>query len=130
MIAQLNDLLDAELNSVFAYLGHSTPYLDRTHATMRKSLAGMVTSSQKRAERLVQLIESLDGSPIVRGMQMGEQHLAYLTIQFLLPKLIEAKRRDIARYQQVRNVSTGHVAKALDEMIVEQAIELRTLMGS
>ena len=127
MIAQLNDLLDAELNSVFAFIGNSTPYLDRSHAGMRKQLAALVTASHRRAERLYRLIESRGGSPITRGMQMGEQHLAYLSIDFLLPKLVEAKRRDIERYREVLHSANGAAALAVREMIAEQTDELAAL---
>jgi hypothetical protein len=122
-----DDCRDAELNSVFAFLGHSTPYLDRAHASMRRSLAEMVASSQRRTQQLSDLIESLGGSPIPRGMQSGEQHLAYLTIQFLMPKLIAAKERDIERYRRVRETATNPVAVILDQMIEEQMLELRVL---
>ena len=127
MIAQLNDLLDAELNSVFAFLGRSMPYLDRDHASMHKNLAAMVASSQQRAERLNQIIESLGGSPIPRGLRASEQHLAYLTIQFLLPMLINAKKQDIRRYLQVARDVDASITNALNEMVAEQGRELELL---
>ena len=53
----LNDLLDAELNSVFRFMGEGSPYLSRATAEVRKPLAEMVESSSRRAGELFDLIE-------------------------------------------------------------------------
>ena len=127
MIEPLNDLLDAELNSVFAFFGEGMPYVDRSHAALNRPLVEMVKNSRRRAERLVELIQSVGGSPIPRGLQPREQQIAYLSISFLLPKLVEAKERDITRYRKVRSVMKGEAVAALDEMIAEQVGELAAL---
>ncbi|MBV8781772.1 MAG: hypothetical protein JO353_10280 [Phycisphaerae bacterium] len=130
MIDALNELLDAELNSAFAFLEKSTPYLDRTHASLHHALHKMAANSQRRAKRLIDLIESEGASPMVRGLQPSEQFISYLSIQYLLPTLIEAKQRDIQRYQQAREKMRGPIAVLLDDMIVEQLVELEDLKSS
>src|SRR3954465_6082379 len=92
VIDALNSLLDAELNSVFRFMGEGSPYLSRATAEVRRPLAEMVTSSDRRAGEIYSLIESLGGTPIPRGLRPEEQYLAFLSLKFLLPKLVTEKQ--------------------------------------
>lgn len=95
----LNDLLDAELNSVFRFMGEGSPYLSRATAEVRQPLAKMVASSDRRAGEIYSLIESLGGTPIPRGLRPEEQYLAFLSLKFLLPKLVTERELTIRRYE-------------------------------
>jgi hypothetical protein len=95
----LNDLLDAELNSVFRFMGEGSPYLSGATAAIRKPLAEMVEASTRRAHELYDLIESLGGSPVPRGLRSEEQYLAFLSLKFLLPKLVHEKTLAIKRLE-------------------------------
>src|SRR5262245_51596585 len=95
----LNDLLDAELNSVFRFMGEGSPYLSRATAEVRRPLAQMVEAGKRRAGELYSLIESLGGSPIPRELRPEEQYLAFLSLKFLLPKLVNDKKLCIRRYE-------------------------------
>lgn len=95
----LNDLLDAELNSVFRFMGEGSPYLNGATAAVRKPLAEMVEASTRRAHELYDLIEGLGGSPVPRGLRSEEQYLAFLSLKFLLPKLVHEKNLAIRRLE-------------------------------
>jgi hypothetical protein len=95
----LNDLLDAELNSVFRFMGEGSPYLSRATADVRRPLAEMVASTDRRAGEIYSLIESLGGTPIPRGLRSDEQYLAFLSLKFLLPKLVTERELTIRRYE-------------------------------
>jgi len=95
----LNDLLDAELNSVFRFMGEGSPYLSRATAEVRRPLADMVASSDRRAGEIYSMIESLGGTPVPRGLRPEEQYLAFLSLKFLLPKLVTEKELTIRRYE-------------------------------
>lgn len=129
----LNDLLDAELNSVFRFMGEGSPYLSRATAEVRAPLAAMVESSNRRAGELFNLIESLGGSPIPRGLRPEEQYLAFLSLKFLLPKLVTDKKLCIRRYENalngIRHVpnGTGVVTETLNGHLAEQKRELKVL---
>lgn len=99
----LNDLLDAELNSIFRFMGEGSPYLSRATAEVRRPLAEMVDASQRRAGELYALIESLGGTPVPRGLRPEEQYLAFLSLEFLLPKLVDAQKLMIRRYENAIN---------------------------
>src|SRR5947208_16698725 len=98
VIDALNSLLEAEQGSVFRFMGEGSPYLSRAAAEVRRPLAEMVTSTDRRAGELFSLIESLGGSPIPRGLRPEEQYLAFLSLKFLLPKLVTERELTIPRY--------------------------------
>ena len=133
VVEVLNDLLDAELNSVFRFMGEGSPYLSRATAEVRGPLAEMVVSTHRRAGELYGLIEFLGGTPVPRGLRAEEQYLAFLSLKFLLPKLVTDKQLTIERYQNalaaVRKLPDGtqEVYDTLERHIAENRRELQTL---
>ncbi len=101
IVDALNSLVEAELNSLFRFMGEGSPYLNRATVEMRVPLLGMVATSERHAEEIAALIESLNGVPSLRSVQPEEQYLAYLSIKFLLPKLMSDKKLMIERYENV-----------------------------
>jgi hypothetical protein len=97
VIDSLNSLLEAEQGSIFRFLGEGSPYLSRATAEIRKPLEEMVVASVRRANELYNCIDSLGGFPSPRALQNEEQYLAYLSLKFLLPKLVNAKKLLITR---------------------------------
>src|SRR5690349_5775815 len=94
----LNGLLESELASVFRFMGEGSPYLSRATAEVRRPLSEMVQTNQRHVMELGQLIDSLGGVPIPRPLRAEEQYLAYLSLKFLLPKLVTEKQLTIQRY--------------------------------
>lgn len=96
----LNSLLEAELNSIFRFMGEGSPYLTRATAQVRRPLALMVRDNERHSRELSEWIERLGGSPTPRlRPRPGDQYLAYLSLNFLLPKLVGDKRLLIRRYE-------------------------------
>jgi hypothetical protein len=96
----LNSLLEAEMNSVFRFMGEGSPYLSRATVEVRRPLAEMVLAERRRAGELADLIESLGTVPTPQvGVRRDEQFLAYLSLKFLLPKLLEEKGLEVQRYE-------------------------------
>lgn len=110
----LNSLLEAEVNSLFRFMGEGSPYLSRASAEMRKPLLDMVATSEHHADELANVIEALGGSPSPRSVKPEEQYLAYLSIKFLLPKLIEDKKLMIERYENAKSVLTNAPAEVME----------------
>ena len=122
VIDALNGLLEAELNSVFRFMGEGSPYLSRATADVRRPLAEMVATSDRHAAELSDLIESLGGYPLPRSLRPEEQYLAFLSLKFLLTKLADEKRLMIRRYEnalrsmgkeaspEIVRVLNGHIA--------------------
>src|SRR5687767_7769342 len=131
VIDLLTSLLEAEINSVFRFMGEGSPYLSRATVEVRRPLAEMVLAERQRAGQLADLIESLGTvlTPQV-GVRRDEQFLAYLSLKFLLPKLVEEKGLELQRYEnalrgikpfpnvppEVPAVLTAHLAQLRGEL--------------
>jgi len=103
----LNGLLEAEVNSVFRFMESGHPYLDRASAEIRRPLQEMVIAGERRAAELANLIDSLGGSPVPRRVAPEEQYLAYLSLKFLLPRLVSAMELKIRRYENAMKALNG-----------------------
>ena len=125
VIDSLNSLLEAELSSVFRFITEEAfPYLSRAQAVVRKPLADARALSDRHAAELADLIDSLGGVALPRSRTpVDEQFVAYLSLQFLLPKLVNEKQLLLQRYVNVQT-SLGHdypqIARELQRMIDEQ----------
>jgi hypothetical protein len=100
VIDLLNSLLEAEMNSIFRFMGEGSPYLSRATVEVRRPLQEMVLAEHRRAGELADLIESLGTVPTPAiGIRRDEQYLAYLSLKFMLPKLVEEKKLHMERYE-------------------------------
>ena len=96
----LNSLLEAELNSMFRFMGEGSPYLSRASAEVRRPLQEMVLAERRRAAEIANLIDLLGSVPTPAvGIRRDEQYLAFLSLKFLLPKLVTEKKLHIERYE-------------------------------
>jgi bacterioferritin (cytochrome b1) len=130
VIDALNALLEAELNSIFRFMGEGSPYTSRAAAEIRKPLLDIVHAGQRRAQELADMIDSLGGYPVPPSIQPEEQYLAFLTLKFLLPKLADAKRLTIERYQNAVNalkIAPPQVIAMLKSHIAQMQAERDTL---
>jgi hypothetical protein len=99
IIDVLNGLLEAELSSIFRFMGEGSPYLSKATAEVRKPLQEMVNTIPRRTREIAELIDHLGGVPTPRNIQPEEQYLAYLSLKFLLPKLVTSEELLITRYE-------------------------------
>ena len=101
VIDALNSLLEAEVNSILRFMGAGYPHMDRTTAEIRRPLQEMLERRERRMDTLVGLIESLGGVPNTAppGVDPEEQYLAFLSLKFLLPRLVHGKRLILERYE-------------------------------
>src|SRR5580693_4240840 len=88
VVDALNALLESEQNSIIRFMGDSSPYLGGAPTGIRQLLRELLDNNLKRSEELYHLIETLGGSPRPRGLQPEEQYLSYLSLKFLLPKIV------------------------------------------
>jgi hypothetical protein len=100
VIDLLNALLEAQQSSEFRFMGEGSPYLGRASVEVRNALDYIARADLRRAGELHALIEQLGGSVGIPTPQPEGQYLAYLSLRFLLPRLLEAKA---ILAQRVRN---------------------------
>jgi hypothetical protein len=131
VIDVLNSLLEAEQNSIFRFMGEGSPYLSRATAEVRRPLNEMVETGNRRVIELADLIDRLGGVPMPRSIQTEEQYLAFLTLKFLLPKLVDAKKLMIQRYENaLRSLGKStppDVIALLNSHIAEHRAQLEVL---
>ena len=129
VVDALNSLLEAEQGSVFRFMGEGSPYLSRASADVRRPLQEMVAANQRYTMELARMIQQLGGEPVPRRLQPEEQYLGFLSLKFLLPKLAEAKRGVIERYEntlravrgapgEVVGLLKGHLARHREDLAV------------
>src|SRR6266540_1178145 len=127
IVDTLSSLLESQINSVFRFMGEGSPYLSRATADVRRPLAEMVQAEQRRARDLAEAIEALGDVPTPSSIRSDEQYLAYLSLKFLLPRLVQEKRLHIARYQnalgiipqsnrEIRGLIESHLGELRHEM--------------
>jgi hypothetical protein len=130
VIDALNALLEAELNSIFRFMGEGSPYLSRASAEVCRPLNDMVVAGQRHAMELAEMVDRLGGFPAPKSIQPEEQYLAFLTLKFLLPKLAEAKRLTIERYENTLRALNGapqEVINLLQSHVAEHQADLKVL---
>ena len=130
IVDALNSLLEAEQGSVIRFMGEGSPYLGRADADVRRPLQLMVETNRRHVGELWRLIDDLGAEPRPGRPQPAEQYLAFLSLKFLMPKLIEAKELLIRRYESaLKAVGKGqeHVAEVLQRHVGEHRSELAML---
>jgi hypothetical protein len=124
VVDALNSLLEAQLNSIIRFMGEGSPYLSRATAEVRRPLAEMLANNRRRCRELHDTIEYLGGHPLPSRLQPEEQYLAYLSLKFLLPKLENAKRLIIERYENAER-AVGRDSPEADDLLRRHLAEHR-----
>ena len=107
-----------------------TPYLTRATLETRQQVAAMADASVRHAAELAALIDALGGTFRPEPVHPENQYLAYLSLKFLLPKLANAKRQVIERYENAKRALKGapaDVTTLLDAHLSAHRIDLATL---
>ena len=126
----LSGLLDAEQGSVFRFMQTGTPYLTRATVETRQQIGAMADASVRHAAELAAMMEALGGTFRPEPVHPENQYLAYLSLKFLLPKLAEAKRTTIERYENALRALRGaspEVLALLDAQLAEHRADLAVL---
>jgi hypothetical protein len=132
VIDALSSLLEAELNSIFRFMGEGSPYLSRATVEVRRPLQEMVLAEKRRARELADLIDSLGSVPTpVVGIRRDEQYLAFLSLKFLLPKLVGEKRLHIERYENaLKGLQQAKAPRAVESLVKSHLRELRNELSA
>lgn len=94
----LTDLLAERQRGPFHFMAEADPYINRASAEVRRPLQEMIAESARQEGELVELLAEQGVTPLP-VVNPEHQYLAFLTVDFLLPKLKEDKLRAIAAYE-------------------------------
>ena len=125
VIDALNSLLEAELGSVFRFMGEGSPYLSRASADVRRPLQQMVDGNHRYVMALAEMIQRLGGEPVSRPVRPEEQYLAFLSLKFLLPKLVDEKVLILQRYDNALRRIRGEAPAEVIELLERHQEECR-----
>jgi hypothetical protein len=126
----LQSLLDAEQGSVFRFMRGGSPYLTQATLETRGQVERMAEDTERHARGLADLIDRFGSATRPRGVQPEDQYLAYLSLKFLLPKLAEAKRTTIERYENALRALKGappEVIALIDANLADHRSDLAVL---
>ena len=130
VVDTLYGLLEAEQASPFRFATESSPYSGRAGPELKVALAYIAAADTRRASELWRLVERLGGSPRQRRLQPADQFLAYVSIHFLLPKLVEAKALLLNHYRYALADLVKHrspASAAIKVYLSEHAAEMEVL---
>lgn len=91
-------LLAGEQAGLFHFMSEADPHIDRASASLRRPLQQMIAQSRRHEAELTGVIAEMGGTSPPVPVNMEYQYLAFLTLDYLLPKLREAKLASIHRY--------------------------------
>jgi hypothetical protein len=126
----LQSLLEAEQASIFRFMREGTPYLTRATLDTRRQIEQMAAAGDRHAAALAGLITSLGGLLRPESVHPANQYLSFLTLKFLLPKLADAKRTAIERYENALRalpLAPPEVMQLLNEHLADHRADLATL---
>src|SRR3954463_4411607 len=125
----LSDLLQGEQAGAFHFMTEADPYINRAEAEMRRPLLEMIKSTLRREGELAAVIDELGSTPPPPAVSKENQYLAFLSIDFLLPKLKEAKLASIRNYEKAIRIAGGDemVTTVLEQHLREHRSELEQI---
>jgi hypothetical protein len=126
----IGELLQEEQSGLFNTMSTADPYINRAAAELRRPMQEMIVRTQRRASELVALVEQLGGTSRPARVNPEHQYFGYLSIDFLLPKLQEAKRQSIERYQRALQLippSEEELRGLIESHLAQHMLEMETL---
>ncbi len=129
IIDLLSDLLQSEQAGAFHFMTEADPYINRAEAELRRPLLEMIKSTIRREGELAAVIDELGSSPPPPAVSKENQYLAFLSVDFLLPKLRDAKLASIRNYEKALKLVGDEemVTAVLEQHLREHHDELEQL---
>jgi hypothetical protein len=122
----ISDLLQGEQAGAFHFMTEADPYIKRAEAEMRRPLLEMIANTIRREGELAAILDELGSTPPPPAVSKENQYLAFLSVDFLLPKLKESKLASIRNYEKAIRIAGGNqfVTSILEQHLREHRSEL------
>jgi hypothetical protein len=126
--ARLQEILQRESRSVLSYVGDAYPW---TSASAEESLHSLRTLVAAEGQAVTEfgeyLVRRRMPTPVLGSYPASFTTINFLSLSYLLPRLLEAERRSVAELQRDLPAITDAGARAqLDKLL---AVKRRTLEG-
>jgi hypothetical protein len=123
----LCDLLADEQANIFHFMRNADPYIKAGGLDLRRPLRRMIDADLRREGELIGVITEQGGCPRLVPVCPEQQYMAYLSMGYLLPKLVEAREQTIRRYEQALADADGEVKVLLERHLAELRQEVESL---
>jgi hypothetical protein len=122
----LQSLHEAEQSSVFRLMGEGSPYVKAAPESVRSPLRKLHDANRRHVRELADAIRQLGGSPQAPPPQQptgDESYLKYLSLKFLVPKLVQEKELMVARYHNALRALPKTTPEELTTLLRRQEAE-------
>ncbi len=99
--AVLNQLLDAEQQSLALRIAESTPFVSMSEVAAGNVVRVMAQTARLNREMLTEMILDLGGQPVPRRADLFTANLHYLDLNAMLPHLLQAQESVVDQYKQL-----------------------------
>src|SRR5215212_9248481 len=126
----ISDLLQGEQAGAFHFMTEADPYINRAVAEIRRPMRDMIAATLRREGELAALLDQLGSPPPPPAVSKENQYLAFLSVDFLLPKLREAKLASIRNYEKALRIAGNEdegVSSLLESHLSEHRRELEQI---
>ncbi|HEV8377915.1 MAG TPA: hypothetical protein VGP99_03615 [Tepidisphaeraceae bacterium] len=129
IIDLVSDLLQSEQAGAFHFMTEADPYINRAGADLRRPLLDMIRATIRREGELAAVIDELGSTPPPPAVSKENQYLAFLSVDFLLPKLREAKLASIRNCEKALKMAQEDemVEAVLQQHLREHRTELEQI---
>lgn len=134
VVDALNSLIETERGSIFRLMGDDSRYLREASPQVRRVLEEEKEASYRHADELRQLVRQLHGQPVPAARTATDPPLLeFISLRFLLPKLVDDKELLIRHYHNVLRAlgSDGpEVEQVLRRHVAEHEAHLQVLRSA
>src|SRR5437762_3342770 len=126
----ISDLLQGEQAGAFHFMTEADPYIKRAEAEIRRPLLDTIQNTIRREGELAGILDELGSTPPPPAVSKENQYLAFLSVDFLLPKLKESKLASIRNYEKALRIAGDEdetVSALLNSHLSEHRQELEQL---
>lgn len=122
-------LLAGEQGNLFHFMKEADAYIRPGEVGLRRLIQGMIEADARREEELIGLITERGGCPRLALVVPERQYMAYLSMEYMLPRLIESREASVRRYEKaVKEVGEEEgVAGVISKQLGELGEELEAL---
>jgi len=131
LVQELSLLLGTETSSLANHLDEAHPHLTASTYQAWSKVQDLAHRRADHAARLTRLIASLEQTPRPAVFAQDVAHFHFMTLERLLPVLIDEKQQQLAAYRR----ALGHagdnaaISSELNELLAEDEAELKELQA-
>jgi len=118
-VEMLNEVLRRKMNSPAAYVLEASPYVTETDRPIIEAIEALSATARRHAEEAARRILLLEGIPQGGSYDPSVADSNYLSVRYLLGQLLVRLERDIALFEQLRDLCDVPEARDFLTTVIE-----------